>query len=176
MMRVYKKKLTKEDRDALGLVIAIIVGLAMGYFVSHTLLCKVTVEGISMQPTYDTGDNLLVSRVKTPKRGDTLIFHHGKDNLIKRVIGIPGDTIMFKDSNVYLNGSKIEENYIKEDSFGVGYLKEGAEYKVKRGEYFVMGDNRNHSLDSRYFGVVKEEDVIGVEIWRCEGFASLLWM
>ena len=159
-------KLSKRKRDVLGIFVAIIIGVAMGYIVTHTLLCKVTVEGISMQPTYQTGDDLLVCRIKTPQRGDILTFHHGKDDLIKRVVGAPGDTIMFKGSSVYLNGVEIEESYIMEKSFNVGNLEEGVEYEVKEGEYFVMGDNRNHSLDSRYFGVVKKEDIIGVKVFE----------
>lgn len=134
-----------------------------------------TVKGMSMQPTLWEGEKLIINKISMsftgPKRGEVIVLHDPsmgkgrKDYLVKRVIGIPGDTVEVRDHNVYVNGKMIEEPYIDtpmEDS-------DFAPVTVENDSYFVLGDNRHAgaSKDSRYFGSVPQERIVGkaVYIW-----------
>lgn len=123
------------------------------------------VHGTSMEETYHDGNIVLVNKIfykmKEPKRNDIVIvdYHNGDEEtyIIKRVIGVGGDHIDIKDNSVYINNQLIEEDYIKEAMF-----TENLSIDVPKGKIFVMGDNRNSSLDSRKLGVFDfENDVIG---------------
>lgn len=129
---------------------------------------RVVVDGNSMKPTYESGNSFIISKVLTPKRGDIVVFRRKTDSgksdvLVKRVIALPGDTIMIYDGVVYVNNEPIDEPYIKTKEF-VGGAIENTEIILNSKEYFVMGDNRNNSVDSRYFGCIKDSDIIGVEV------------
>lgn len=123
------------------------------------------VHGTSMEETYHDGNIVLVNKIfykmKEPKRNDIVIvdYHNGDEEtyIIKRIIGVGGDHIDIKDNSVYINNQLIEEDYIKEAMF-----TENLSIDVPKGKIFVMGDNRNSSLDSRKLGVFDfENDVIG---------------
>lgn len=123
------------------------------------------VHGTSMENTYHEGNIVLVNKIfykmSNPKRNDIVIvdYKNGDDEtyIIKRVIGIGGDHIDIKDNVVYVNNQVLEEDYIKETMF-----TEDLSIDVPEGKIFVMGDNRNSSLDSRKLGVFDfEDDVIG---------------
>lgn len=129
------------------------------------------VNGESMFPNFEDKEyvltNLIVLRFDNPKHGDVVVFQAPVDaekDFIKRVIGIPGDTVMIKDGNVYLNGNKLDESaYLKNDvkTYGGSFLKENEPVTVPQDQYFVMGDNRTYSSDSREWGFVKKSAVIG---------------
>ena len=132
------------------------------------------VFGISMQPTFHQNDYLIVSKeayAKTqPKRGDVVVFQSkllsasGQEELlIKRIIGLPGDTVLIEDGNVYINGDMIADSYTK-DKYTNGYMS----VKVPKGSYFCMGDNRLHSTDSRFesVGYVKMNQIKGKVVFR----------
>lgn len=133
------------------------------------------VKGASMDPTFNTGDYIFTSKVtykfRGYNRGDVVVFRSPKNpdiEYIKRIIGLPGDKVMVKDSEVYVNGTKLTENYIaaKTNLWENGFSKNGEEITVPDGDLFVMGDNRPRSSDSREFGPVPEETVIGQVFYR----------
>jgi len=133
------------------------------------------VKGASMDPTFGSGDYIFTSKVtykmRAYQRGDVVVFkspHNPDIEYIKRIIGVPGDFVMVKDSEVYVNGKKLTENYIaaKTNLWEGGFSKNGEEAKVTEGMLFVMGDNRPRSSDSREFGLITEESVIGQVFYR----------
>ncbi|HIT89770.1 MAG TPA: signal peptidase I [Candidatus Merdenecus merdavium] len=136
---------------------------------------RTQVSGQSMEDTLHDKDNLIVDKItyrfKDPKRFDIIVFpyRYQKDTFyIKRIIGLPGETVMIEDGIIYINGEPLEEDYGKEvieDSGRAGEL-----ITLGDDEYFVMGDNRNHSKDSRAtdVGNIKGDEIVGrawVRIW-----------
>lgn len=102
--------------------------------------------------------NKITYKVKKPERGDVIIFKYSEtQDFIKRIIGLPGDKVMLKDGKMYINGKQLDESdYLSSSIYtnGGDFLKEGQEITVPEGEYFVCGDNRPHSSDSRVFGPI----------------------
>lgn len=111
--------------------------------------------------------NLITLRFGQPTRGDVIVFKAPPDpdkDFIKRVIGLPGDTVMVKDGQVYVNGQLYDESsYLNSDvkTYGGAFLRDGDTITVPSGEYFVMGDNRPYSSDSREWGFVPAGNLIG---------------
>lgn len=133
------------------------------------------VRGSSMDTTFRNGEyiltNKLAYRFDGPKRGDVIVFKSldNKDiDFIKRVIGLAGDRVMIKDQHVFVNGTALEEKYIQ----GVtmvhegGFMRDGVEVRIPLGHLFVMGDNRPRSSDSRTFGPIPQQDIIGKVFFR----------
>lgn len=117
----------------------------------------------SMENTLQVGDMIFVNRFiywfTEPKRGDIVVFKYPenpKQDFIKRIIGLPGETIEIKDQQVYINGKPISEPYIKEPTF-----TDFGPITVPNDSYFVLGDNRNNSRDSRYWGFLNKEMIKG---------------
>ncbi len=133
------------------------------------------IKGASMEPTFYNGNYIFTSKVtyklRQPVRGDVVVFHSPKNpdiEYIKRIIGLPGDTILVQNTTVYINGKPINESYISAPTeliYG-GFLQEGTPVTVPEDHYFVMGDNRPRSSDSREFGPVTYESIIGQVIYR----------
>jgi signal peptidase I len=129
------------------------------------------VDGQSMYPNFHDKEyvitNLITLRFQAPKLGDVVVFKAPPDpnkDYIKRIIGVPGDTVSIKDGNVYLNGKLFDEStFLKPDvkTYGETFLKDGDSVTVPADEYFVLGDNRPYSSDSREWGFVKKDELIG---------------
>jgi signal peptidase I len=126
------------------------------------------VSGSSMLPTFSDGQNTLIYSLKKQLDRGCVVLVDSKDLLkdsmiIKRIIALPGDEIMFDGRNVYLNGKLLEEKYVSgmTQTFVNGYVKNGQKYKIDIDKYFIMGDNREHSADSREFGPVEKERILG---------------
>jgi signal peptidase I len=121
-----------------------------------------SVNGRSMLQALQPDDKVMVNKViyhfQSPERGEVVVFHteDGKD-LIKRVIGVPGDTVEAKEGKVFVNGKPLPEPYLGKDVVTGDFPP----VKVPNGKYFVLGDNRSESADSRILGLVSEEDIIG---------------
>lgn len=147
----------------LGYLVPIALGLNLGILINTFVASRVVVEGVSMKPMYKNGDVLLINKLSKAERGDIITFNRNGKYLIKRVIGMPGDTVSIANSKVSVNGKVLKEDYINEKTFDGGNL-EGMEIKLSDEEYFVMGDNRNESMDSRHFGVVKEDSIFGIKM------------
>lgn len=129
------------------------------------------VKGESMFPNFEDKQhvitNLIGLRFSKPRVGDVIVFKAPPDpdkDFIKRVVGVPGDTIMIQEGQVYRNGSLLNENVYLDPSVttqGGAFLREGQEVKVLSDSYFVLGDNRPASSDSREWGFVPRKNVVG---------------
>lgn len=150
-------------------VIALIIVLPIRYFLFQPFI----VSGESMVPNFQNGDYLIVDeisyRFSAPQRGDVVVFDWPKDvkqRFIKRVIGLPGETVQVKEGNVSVtsNGktSELSEKYLPKDLKTIGDIT----MTMKANEYFVLGDNRNYSYDSRAWGIVPKGDLIGKAFLR----------
>lgn len=133
------------------------------------------VSGNSMVPTFRSGDFLITEKVTyrfgTPKTGDIVILKNPRDEsqeFIKRIIALPGDTIRIERSFVFVNEQQLSEPYLPPDipTPAGAYLSEGSTIKVGANQYFVMGDNRSHSSDSRDWGGVSKQEIIGRALFR----------
>lgn len=131
------------------------------------------VDGSSMEPTFYDNERLFISRlhylVQRPERGDVLVFNsmsaYDPDvMLIKRVIGLPGDLIEFRDQQLYINYQLVDEPYIK--GFCTPERCRDNSWQLGRDQYFMMGDNRNNSNDSRVFGPVPIDHIVGRVVLR----------
>ncbi len=132
------------------------------FWLVNAVIGRNRIEGPSMQPNFWTGEYLISSKTSyyldDPQRGDVIVFRHPNNsgtNLIKRVIGLPGDTVMVRDQKVYVNGEALDEPYINSPPAYSG------EWVVPEGNYFVLGDNRNNSSDSHNWNFVPRENIIG---------------
>ena len=158
------------------IVIALVIGIIILQFVKPTI-----VKEYSMQPTLNQNDYIFLSkqayRMHEPEFGDIIVFHTdlttaaGKEKLlIKRVIGLPGDSLSIKDGVVYRNGVALEEDYTLE-----GYTSgDIAKIDIPEGKVFAMGDNRLNSLDSRSpkVGLVEIDDIMGKAVLRVFPFSQ----
>lgn len=129
------------------------------------------VSGESMYPTFKNKEyiltNLIGLKFESPKRGDVIVFKAPTDedkDFIKRVIGLPGDSVSVMDGYVYVNGKKIDESkYLHNEvrTYGGSFMHDGEPVTVPEGQYIVMGDNRPFSSDSREWGFLEKKDIIG---------------
>lgn len=146
-----------------------VIVLAIGIFLIVYLLIlrPHKIKGTSMHPNFPDAEYLLTEKVsyytKDPQRGDVIVFKPpiSDDEFIKRVIGLPGEEISVRNGKIYINGKELKEDYIKVDTNPGNFLEEGETYKVPAGQYFVIGDNRPHSSDSRTWGPITKKVISG---------------
>lgn len=131
-------------------------------------LLTVLIDGDSMNPTIKDGEIVVVSRYSGIQYGDVVVIDMGNRLLIKRVIGMGGDTIEIQDGKVYRNGKLLKENYTMGETTSLyTYVN------VKEGEIYFLGDNRENSNDSRAEGTVKESQIVGVMLERDSVLAQI---
>jgi signal peptidase I len=161
-----KTSLGEEIKDW---VISILIAVVLAFFIRYFIVELYMVEGPSMRPTLVNGERLVVNkflyRFKNPERGEIVVFRYPRDpsrDFIKRVIGVPGDTVEIKEGRVFLNGQLQNETYILEKTRGSFSM-----VTVPAGHVFVMGDNRNNSEDSRFrdVGFVSAEMIKGKAVF-----------
>ncbi len=176
----YMNDSTKQE--IISWIKTIVLSLILAGIVNTFLIVNAQVPTGSMENTIMPKDRIVASRLsyiaKDPERGDVVIFRYpddltGKTLFVKRVIGLPGDTVEIHDGNVYINQSDIplEEPYIKEITLG-----DFGPYLVPEGEYFMLGDNRNNSKDSRFWQntYVKKDKILGKVLFRFyKGFKKI---
>lgn len=157
----------RKDRVETAVMTAIILVLLALLFCKYFVFETIVVSGESMHNTLQSEDVLLIKKGTDYTYGDIIVFErntYGNEeyDVIKRVIGLPGDTIKIKGRDVYRNGKLLEEKYAYYDENKLSNLTDVNECVVGKDEVFVMGDNRCNSEDSRRYGAVKKSDVMGV--------------
>ncbi len=148
---------------------SVIVAVLLAFIIRFFLFQPFYIPSGSMEPTLKKGDRIVVNkltyRLGEPKRGDIIVFKYPvnpKRDFIKRLIGLPGETIEVKDSKVYIDGKVLEQPFLPKK---FTYNSNFGPVKIPENEYFMMGDNRNNSEDSRYWGTLPDENIIGRAIF-----------
>lgn len=172
-----RKRIRRKDyyKKALrGTVSVLIVVAAVAVLITTLFLPILQISGDSMSPTLEHDEIVVLLKAREFKRGDLIGFYYQGKILIKRVIALPEEEVVIDaDGNVYVNGEILEENYITEKELGNCDLE--FPYKVPAASYFVLGDRRNNSVDSRStaIGSVSNDDIIGkvfVRVWPFSDF------
>lgn len=154
-------------------MLVLLVILVLSQLISRFVIQQTTVHGESMMPALEDGDRLLMDKIsyrfRDPKRFEMVVFSYQyKENTyyIKRVIGLPGDTVRISNGVIYVNGNALVEHYGNEPIEDAGLA--ATEITLGEDEYFVLGDNRNSSIDSREpsVGNIKRKDIVG-RVWFC---------
>ncbi len=151
-------------------IFALLIVLPIRYFLFQPFM----VRGMSMDPNFVDGDYLIVDQISyrfnNPERGEVIVFKYPKDpskRYIKRVIGLPGEEVVVNSGDVTIEGKMLAEDYL---DFEV--TPGNMDLLLSDGEYFVLGDNRPSSSDSRKWGVLPEENIIGKVIFRISPFTA----
>lgn len=186
-----EEKLKKEKSDLWEWVKALIIAFLLAALIRFVLFTPIVVDGESMMPTLESGERMIVNKLNYKvgdiQRFDIVVFHAPeKKDYIKRVIGVPGDTLEYKNDQLYINDKKVNETYLQDYKNQIvdgGTLTEDfslLDYTGKKiipkGYYFVMGDNRRNSKDSRHIGLVSKEKIVGkasVVFWPIENFGTI---
>jgi signal peptidase I len=167
----------KEEikKESIEWIKALVIGIMIFAFIRTFFFSNYVVEGESMMPTLEDGNKLVVNKIGYQigdlDRFDVIVFHaNEKEDYVKRIVGLPGDRIKYEDDQLYINGKKINEPFLdiyRSQAFG-GRLtgdftlqEVTGEKTVPKDKLFVLGDNRLGSWDSRHFGFISVEQVVG---------------
>ncbi|SFO98465.1 signal peptidase I [Halolactibacillus halophilus] len=163
------------------LMTVLVIVLAV-YLIRTFVLMPISIDGDSMEPTLHNQDFLMMERLSyyfdEPERFDIVVFHATKQkDYIKRIIGLPGETIEYKGNQLYINGSEKKEYFLTDlneytNDFTINDIEPGRD-QIPEGYYLVLGDNRNNSTDSRTIGLVPKDKIIGrafLRYWPLDDF------
>lgn len=168
-----------KGKEIMSWIWPILIAVIIAVVVRQFLFAPVTVKGESMENTYHNNDRVIISKISKIKRFDVIVFESPveDDHYIKRVIGLPGDHVKVENDVLYINDKIYEEAYeadhikeYKQDelNFTENFTMEDVtgEKVVPEGQYFVLGDNRQNSSDSRDYGFIQESAVNGVVVFK----------
>ena len=162
-----KPSLQKQVTKAIFDMVWIVMIAFVMYLGLNIVIPRYQVEGHSMEPNFHSDERVMVSTVhylvSDPQRGDIIVFERDK-NLIKRVIGLPGERVQLINGAVYINGVPLQEDYIN-NLCRIGSCRD-SEWVLGADEYFVLGDNRRNSHDSHNFGPIQRDQIVGRVILR----------
>lgn len=164
--------MSKIGGEIFSWIKTILLAFILAMIINNVVIVNATVPTGSMENTIKIDDRIIAFRLAylfgEPKRGDIIVFRYPDEEetlYVKRVIGLPGETVEVLDGKVFINGSPdaLDEEYLKEEAYG-----SFGPYTVPEGHYFMMGDNRNNSLDSRYWTnkYVAEDKILGKVFFR----------
>lgn len=161
-----------------------LIAIGAVFLIRNFLVQPFLVSGSSMTPNFYDGDYLLIDeltyRFRNPERGEVSVFRYPNDEttyFIKRIIGLPGERIQIKNGNVTVfnqaspDGFALEESYLHDGLFTSGNIN----VELREGEYFVLGDNRSYSFDSRTWGALRSEEIVGLvrlRLWPLNNFRA----
>ena len=157
-----------------GTVYVLTIVAAVAVLIATLVLPVLQIEGTSMEPTLSNGDIVLLMKTTRFERGDLCAFTWNNKLLVKRVVGLPGDWIEIDtDGTIYLNGDKLEEPYVEHKALGECDLE--FPFQVPQEQYFVIGDKRDSSIDSRntLIGCVEKEQIVGKVFFRIWPFKTI---
>ena len=160
----YKKRYSKTLKSTIGVLVVV---AAAAVLLSTLFLPILQISGTSMEPTLNSGDLIALVKTNDFNTGDLIGFYYQGKILLKRVIGRPGDTVSIdKDGNVYVNEELIDEPYLTQKSLGDCDIE--FPYQVPENRYFVLGDHRSTSIDSRssVIGCIKKEQIVGLVLLK----------
>lgn len=174
----------KAFRETMSWIVPIVIGLLIALLIKQFVFQIVRVDGPSMEPNLVNNERVFCLKTAKIHRGSVVVFDANgvdpqvaqKTDYVKRVIGMPGDKVQSKNGNIYVNGKKINQNYISMDQRKAGtgdwtlksisvqnsWLKHNGTTTVPKGKYFVLGDHRSVSNDGRYWGFVPKSKIDGV--------------
>src|SRR3990172_11342770 len=171
----------------LDIIETVVIALSIFLIVYLFIMQPHQVNGNSMMPNFKDGEYLMTDKISylrgQPKRGDVIVFHSPPEancpsgtncDFIKRVIGLPGETVEIRDSSIYIDGQKLDKPYLPADTVTIsGQFTSTGLLTIPQNQYFVMGDNRSHSSDSRAWGFITKEEIVGKAFFRYFPFSRL---
>jgi signal peptidase I len=167
-VRSQAKSWAAVPRHLLELLRPVAVAVVAAVLIRGFLVAPFYIPSGSMEPTLSPGDYILVNRLiyflHPPQRGDIIVFRFPRDehwDFVKRIIGLPGDLVEERDGHMFVNGRSLRETYMRHSVNGVAPATDLAPLRIPPRQLFVLGDNRDASLDSRFWGTVDEHEVIG---------------
>lgn len=172
-------KKPSKGKEIMSWIWPILIAIIIAVVVRQFLFAPVTVKGESMENTYHNNDRIIISKISKIERFDVIVFESPveDDHYIKRVIGLPGDTVRVENDVLYINDKEYKESY--ESDHVKEYKQEGLNFTedftmedvtgesvVPEGQFFVLGDNRQNSSDSRDYGFIQESAINGVVAFK----------